>query len=282
MEEHNMHELTIIKQNGGTYIDSREVAEAIGKQHGHLMRDIRGYVKTMEKSTQSNFGVSRFFFESAYLDSTGRTLPCYLVSKMGCEMVANKLTGKKGVLFTAAYVTKFNAMESAERAALEAELEALSAMPTPRLGEFNACARIIVRALRNMGATAEQILCFLKGVYEPLGITVSVGDAFDDTSQMYTAKQIARMLGIYSVNGNPHYQAIACILNESLFIGDEHKSVETHDYGSHVGICVRYDEYAVRAVVDWFAACGYPDEVYGFERTYRVIYGNQAASPSFA
>src|SRR5690606_23636378 len=31
--------------------------------------------------------------------------------RKGCDMVANKMTGEKGVLFTAAYVTKFEEME---------------------------------------------------------------------------------------------------------------------------------------------------------------------------
>ena len=39
-----MNELKIIKQNGGAYIDSREVAEAIGKNHKDLLRDIRKYI----------------------------------------------------------------------------------------------------------------------------------------------------------------------------------------------------------------------------------------------
>jgi len=39
---------------------------------------------------------------------------------MGCEMIAHKLIGEKGVLFTAAYVAKFNEMEIAER---EAEIK---------------------------------------------------------------------------------------------------------------------------------------------------------------
>jgi hypothetical protein len=205
---------------------------------------------------------------------------------MGCELVANKLTGEKGILFTIAYVAKFNAMEAAEFDRLEAsytklksgydELEAemalLSAMPTPRLGEFNACARIIVRALRDMGATSEQIVKFLKGVYEPLGITVAEDGEFDDVPRLYTSKQIAKMLGIYSVNGNPHNQAVSCILNENIFIGDHHKSVTTLDYGSHISICVRYDEYAVQSVRDWLFEYGFPKEIYGFERTYRVMY----------
>ena len=268
-----MHELTIIKQNGGVYIDSREVAEAIGKRHDNLLRDIVKYTKTLAKPIALNFEVNDFFLESSYTDGIGRTLPCYLLSKMGCEMVANKLTGEKGVLFTAAYVTKFNAMETTERTALEAELEALSATPIPRLGEFNACARIIVRALRDIGATAKQVLQFLKGVYEPIGITVTENGAFADSSQMYTAKQIAEKLGIYSLNGNPHYQAVACILNENIFVGNDHKRLETQDYGNHTGVCLCYDEYAVQSVKEWLYEHGYPDEVYGFERTYHIVYG---------
>jgi len=263
-----MHELTIIKRNGGNYIDSREVADVIGKQHGHLMRDIAGYVKTMQRINQSNFGVVDFFVESSYLDAKGETRPCYLISKMGCELVANKLIGEKGILFTVAYVTRFNELEAAERA----ELEAAAAAPAPRLGEFNACARLIVRCLRDMGASPEQILRFLTGVYEPLGISVLADDEIMDAPRMYTAKQIAQMLGIYSQSGNPHYQAVACILNENIFISDDHKIVETEDYGSHVGICVRYDDYALHSVKNWLSDYDYPNEIYGFGRTYRVLY----------
>jgi len=50
---------------------------------------------------------------STYQDSTGRTLPCFYLTRKGCDMVANKLTGNKGILFTAAYVSKFEAMEKA-------------------------------------------------------------------------------------------------------------------------------------------------------------------------
>lgn len=52
-----------------------------------------------------------FFIESAYINSQNKPQPCYLITKTGCDMVANKTTGEKGVLFTATYVTKFNQME---------------------------------------------------------------------------------------------------------------------------------------------------------------------------
>lgn len=60
--------------------------------------------------TAGNFSLSDFFIPHTYTDSTGRTLPCYLLTKKGCDMVANKMTGEKGVLFTAAYVTAFEKM----------------------------------------------------------------------------------------------------------------------------------------------------------------------------
>lgn len=108
-----MNELSIIHKNGVDVIDSREVAEAIGKEHRHLIRDIRNYAEVIENSTEPNFGLSDFFIPHTYTDSTGRTLPCYLLTKKGCDMVANKMTGEKGVLFTAAYVTAFEKMREA-------------------------------------------------------------------------------------------------------------------------------------------------------------------------
>ena len=50
-----MNELTIIKHNGGAYIDSREVAVFIGKDHRNLLRDIRGYCEILRKSNELRF-----------------------------------------------------------------------------------------------------------------------------------------------------------------------------------------------------------------------------------
>jgi len=96
-------------------IDSREVAEMVDKDHKHLLRDIDNYVQIMESPTLGNgltSQVSDFFIPSTY-ESASRQYRCYLVTQKGCEMVANKLTGEKGVLFTAAYVNKFHEMKIA-------------------------------------------------------------------------------------------------------------------------------------------------------------------------
>lgn len=105
-----MNELKVFNFHDVDVVDSREVAEMIGKSHAHLMRDVSGYVQVLKKSTESKFGFSDFFIPHTYKDSTGRTLPCYLLTKKGCDMVANKMTGEKGVRFTAAYVTAFEKM----------------------------------------------------------------------------------------------------------------------------------------------------------------------------
>jgi hypothetical protein len=54
-----------------------------------------------------------FFIESTYVDVQGKERLCYECTKMGCDMLANKMTGKKGIAFTAKYVKAFNDMQQA-------------------------------------------------------------------------------------------------------------------------------------------------------------------------
>lgn len=90
------------------YIDSREVAEMVGKAHNDLLKDIRRYC---EQLGQGNIPQSDFFTESTYQNSQNKTMPCYLVTKKGCEFIAHKLTGIKGTEFTAKYINRFHEME---------------------------------------------------------------------------------------------------------------------------------------------------------------------------
>lgn len=103
-----MSELEIIELNGQRLVDSREVAEMIEMRHTDLLRKIAKYEEFLLNAKMRSVD---FFVPSEYQDSTGRNLKCYLLTKQGCEMVANKLTGEKGILFTAKYVEAFNKME---------------------------------------------------------------------------------------------------------------------------------------------------------------------------
>ncbi len=89
-------------------LDSREVAEMIGKEHNELLKDIRTYIEYL---AEGDFPLGDFFLESSYFDGNNQERPCYLLTKKGCELVGNSMTGAKGVQFTVIYVQKFNEME---------------------------------------------------------------------------------------------------------------------------------------------------------------------------
>ena len=115
-ERRKMNKLELNKKET-IYLDSREVAEMLGKTHNSVMKDINGskdgktigIIPTLEKS---NFDFSKYFIKSSYkVEGNNKTYDCYLITKMGCEVLGNKQQGTKGILFTAKYVERFNAME---------------------------------------------------------------------------------------------------------------------------------------------------------------------------
>lgn len=151
--------------NGKSVIDSREVAAMVEKRHDNLITDIRGYIKAMEKAIDLKIQVNDFFVPSTYKDGRGRELPCFLITKKGCDMIANKLTGEKGVLFTAAYVTAF---EDMKRALSMSKLTAL-----PEGVSLNGLARLIHitrRVMLDMGSSATEIGAVVKGLYDTCGV----------------------------------------------------------------------------------------------------------------
>lgn len=95
-------------------IPSYEVAKMMGKEHKEIMwmiegnekRGIVGIKPTIEISAELH--LSDYFIKSSYKDSMNRKKSSYECTKMGCEMLANKMTGEKGILFTAKYVKRFS------------------------------------------------------------------------------------------------------------------------------------------------------------------------------
>lgn len=102
-----MNELQIVNFDGVDVVDSRDVAAMVEREHNELLKSIRTYSGYLDEGEIPKID---FFIESTYTDSQNRTYPNYLITKKGCDMIANKMTGKKGVLFTAAYVSAFERM----------------------------------------------------------------------------------------------------------------------------------------------------------------------------
>ena len=70
--------------NNTERMTSIEIAEVTGKQHKDVMRAIRNMEPAWEKITGRKFALS------TYKDPTGRTLPCYSLTKTECLYIATK------------------------------------------------------------------------------------------------------------------------------------------------------------------------------------------------
>ena len=62
-------------------MSSLEIAEVTGKQHAHVMRDIKNLLN--QGVSQSNFGLAE------YSDSQGKTRPCYNLTPKGVLILAS-------------------------------------------------------------------------------------------------------------------------------------------------------------------------------------------------
>ncbi len=189
-----MNELTLMNFNGVETVDSRQVAEAVGKEHSKLLRDIRTY---SEYLTESKIGLSDFFIESSYIDPTGRALPCYLCTRKGCEMIANKLTGQKGVAFTALYINAFHKMEKhiKEHKSIQTAEDKAKALA---IKEMNARVRMSNQLLKL--AKVDTVSKEYKNILVAKSAEVLTGQPLlplpKSEQKMYSATEIAEMFGV--------------------------------------------------------------------------------------
>jgi len=114
-----MNELQMMNGEVKT-IPSYEVAEMMGREHKEVLKMLEGqkrkdgtfkHVGIIPTLTGGQFPLSEYFIPNTYVDAKGEARKCYECTKMGCDLLANKMTGEKGILFSAKYVKKFQMME---------------------------------------------------------------------------------------------------------------------------------------------------------------------------
>ena len=92
-------------------ISSREVAEMMEVQHKELLRKIDKIDETFESAKLRS---QKYWTESSYkTEGNNKTYREFQVTKRGCEFLAHKSTGEKGIIFTDRYMDRFEEMENA-------------------------------------------------------------------------------------------------------------------------------------------------------------------------
>lgn len=238
-------------------ITSLEVAEMVEKQHNELLKDIRRYV---EQLGEGKIPHSDFFIESTYVTEQNKTMPCFDVSRKGCEFIANKLTGVKGAVFTAKFINRFHDMENY-----------IKVEQKPSLDAVNRAAEILKGAYQAAG-TDERYLALLVGsVYEKCGTGFSLPPIKMDTDKLYDQTMLANELGIMSTSGKPHAQAVGAII-DMLDILDDDKITTPYTNHGHSGVVVKYKGIVVDMVREWLEDNSYPRTISGENKNYNVCY----------
>lgn len=171
--------VTITDQRAVT--TSLVIAEAFEKQHKNVLQAI-SRLECSKEFTELNFQ------PSSYLDSTGRALPMYQVTRDGFTFLAMGFTGKRAAEFKERFIEAFNAME---RALLEDQGERRRVDINHRRGITNPhgldvrytldLTKIIMRPTRESLAALERITGIDLGgiVSPPVGIPTEVANWLD-------------------------------------------------------------------------------------------------------
>ena len=122
-------------------------------------KDRKGYIQILGEGQMS---VTDYFVKSSYLTAQNKEMPCYEVTKLGCDFLANKSTGEKGVLFTARYVKRFYELENEKK--LPCPLNPIIASSVADLG------RVTERIMKNQGSAPYKIAEAFKLQCEQFGI----------------------------------------------------------------------------------------------------------------
>lgn len=210
-----MNDKLVAIANGQLVTDSRKVAEHFGKDHNHVMRDIKKLLEGVSK-----IGQTPMFYETTYVnEQNGQTYPMYLMNRDGFSLLVMGFTGQKALEWKLKFLEAFNAMEKEIRK--QQAVPKISPNPHYRT-------RMIKTAVKDVADTATMIADTF-GVKKPMAMTAAmqmVGRAYgvdmtplkqfipaETNPSTLTPTMIAKELGILNSKGNPSPQRVNAMLN---------------------------------------------------------------------
>ena len=111
-----MNDIQISENKEELTLTTIDIADMMEMPHWQILRKLDGTKKIkgiIQILGDNKIVVTDYFIPSTYLSEQNKEMPCYKVTRMGCEFLANKFDGEKGIVFTARYVKRFHDMEQA-------------------------------------------------------------------------------------------------------------------------------------------------------------------------
>lgn len=102
-----MNEL-VIMQDQQAVTTSLKVAEVFRKNH----RDVLVAIRDLMSSAENSALLKKYFVDSTYIASNGKTNPMYYMNRDGFTLLAVGFTGQKALQFKIKYIQAFNSMET--------------------------------------------------------------------------------------------------------------------------------------------------------------------------
>ena len=111
-----MNDIQISENKEELTLTTIDIADMMEMPHWQILRKLDGTKKIkgiIQILRDNKIVVTDYFIPSTYLSEQNKEMPCYKVTRMGCEFLANKFNGEKGIVFAARYVKRFHDMEQA-------------------------------------------------------------------------------------------------------------------------------------------------------------------------
>lgn len=103
-----MKELVFKGESNQVLTNSLLVAEKFGKEHQHVLRDVRNLIN----GGVSKIGDTPAFAEATYIHpQNGQEYPMFIMNRDGFTLLAMGFTGEKALQFKLEYINAFNKME---------------------------------------------------------------------------------------------------------------------------------------------------------------------------
>lgn len=112
-----MHDLVKL-EDGKASVDSKVVADAFGKTHRGVLRDIRS-LDCSDKFRALNFVLS------SYTSAQGKVLPCVNMTRDGFCFLAMGFTGSQAAVWKEAFIEAFNNLEALSSAKNQSAMDSL-------------------------------------------------------------------------------------------------------------------------------------------------------------